>query len=251
MFDSPSDGGVLSLQLSEVETLSDAQRLTAEKEYAGLYLSGHPLDRFVPFRKANGIPTARELSASLEDGTRKQKSACKLLGMVTDKRTRTTKKNETMAFVAAEDPTGAWELIVFPRTLATLGKELTVGAVLVFEGEAETAPSFDGSRPNELKMILKNVSNPDTNPPPKSDILKPKDNPPTSRSLYLKATEDNRDKLDRAIALAKAVPGSARILVYFEAEKKLRAVKDATCMLDDDLLADLKDLLGDANVAVK
>ena len=251
MFDSPSDGGMLSLQLSEVETLSDAQRLTAEKEYTGLYLSGHPLDRFAPYRKANGIPSARDLHASLEDGSRKQKSTVKLLGMITEKRTRTTKKNETMAFVAAEDTTGSFELIVFPRTLAEHGKELTVGAVLVLEGEAETAPSFDGSRPSELKMILKNVCIPDTNTPPESAILKQEKSPAAPRSLYLKATSANKDKIDRAIAIARSVPGSARILVYFEAEKKLRAVKDATCLPDEDLLEDLKALLGDANVAVK
>ncbi len=251
MFDSGNDGGMLVLQLLETETLSDVQRLSAEKEYTGLYLSGHPLDRFAPFRKANGIPTARELYASLENGSRKQKSTAKLLGMVTAKRTRVTKKNETMAFVSVEDTTGEMELIVFPRTLAAAGQELTVGATLVFEGEIETAESYDGSRPSELKMILKNVCIPDTNTPAESAILKQDKAPPTTRSLYLKATTENRERLDRAIAMARSVPGSARILVYFETEKKLRAVKDATCMLDDDLLDDLKALLGDANVAVK
>ena len=251
MFDSPSDGGMLVLQLSEHETLTDAQRLTAEKEYTGLYLSGHPLDRFAPYRKANGISTARELLTSLEDGSRAQKSNAKLLGMVTEKRTRVTKKNETMAFVSVEDTTGGIELIVFPRTLTAVGKDLSVGTALVFEGEIELAPSFDGTRPSELKMILKNVSNPDTNTKDASAIIKQEKTPPASRSLYLKATPQNRDKLDRAISIAKSVPGSARILVYFETEKKLRAVKDATCMLDDDLLDDLKALLGDTNVAVK
>lgn len=251
MFDSGNDNAMLDLQLSAHETLSDVQRLASEKEYTGLYLSGHPLDKFTPFRKANGIPTAKELYSVLENGANGQKYTAKLLGMVTGKRTRVTKKNETMAFVSAEDTTGGVELILFPRTFAAVGKDLTVGSVFVFEGEAELADPFDTSRPNELKMILKNVSIPDTNPPRESAILKQEPAPQGTRSLYLKATAENRASIDRAIALARSVPGSSRILVYFETEKKLRAVRDASCMLDDDLLDDLKALLGDANVAVK
>ena len=75
--------------------------------------------------------------------------------------------------------------------------------------------------------------------------------PSKASALYLKATTANRSNLDRAIALSRAIPGKARILVYFEEEKKLRAVKDATCSPDEGLIHSLKQLLGDGNVALK
>ena len=99
-----------------------------------------------------------------------------------------------------------------------------------------------------LKLILKNVSIPETISHTNPAILQ---ETPKGQSLYLKVTAENRGHLDRALTLSKAIPGEARILVYFAEEKKLRAVKDATCSPDDSLLQSLKQLLGDGNVALK
>jgi hypothetical protein len=120
--------------------------------------------------------------------------------------------------------------------------------MLVFQGEAELVEAREEDRPPELKLILKNVSNPETISKEKSVIIQ---ETAKGKSLYLKVTADNRVHLDRALSLSKAIPGEARILVYFAEEKKLRAVKDATCSPDDGLLQSLKRLMGDGNVALK
>jgi DNA polymerase-3 subunit alpha len=168
--------------------------------------------------------------------------------MVTGKRVRTTKKNESMAFLQAEDSTGTLELIVFPKEYARLGSLAETGSIRVFQGEAELVEAREEDRPPELKLILKNVSNPDTISEKKPAILQ---EAPKGKSLYLKVTAENSLHLERALALSKAIPGEARILVYFAEEKKLRAVKGATCSPDDSLLQSLKRLLGDENVALK
>ena len=99
-----------------------------------------------------------------------------------------------------------------------------------------------------MKMILKNVSNPETTHPKNSATIQEEKR---GKALYLKVTMSNRGNLDRALTLSKAIPGEARILVYFEEEKKLRAVKDATCSPDEGLIQSLKQLLGDDCVALK
>ncbi|MBQ9794400.1 MAG: hypothetical protein IJW34_05590, partial [Clostridia bacterium] len=249
MFDTDDQGdGMLQLSLSMEETLTDTQRLSAEKEHTGLYLSGHPLDKFTPYRKSMGFPTVSELYGALSEKPPRTKQERSLLGMVTGKRVRLTKKNESMAFVSIEDTTGEMELILFPKAYEQYGRQLEVGAVFLFVGEAELTESRIEDAPPELKMILKNVSNPETTAPKTSATI-PKE--PKGTALYLKATAGNREHLDRAIALSKAIPGEARILVYFEEEKKLRAVKDATCSPDEGLIQSLKQLLGDGNVALK
>jgi DNA polymerase-3 subunit alpha len=168
--------------------------------------------------------------------------------MVTGKRVRLTKKNDSMAFVAIEDTGGEMELILFPKAYEQFGKLTEPGAILLFSGEAELADSRMEDAPAELKMILKNVSNPETTRPQKSATIQ---EVKKNAALYLKATAANRGNLDRALALSKAIPGEARILVYFEEEKKLRAVKDATCSPDEGLIHSLKQLLGDDCVALK
>ena len=239
---------ILQITLSAEETLTDTQRLSAEKEHTGLYLSGHPLDKYAPLRKSMGLPTVSELYTALFHGAPHTKKECTVLGMVTGKRVRLTKKNDSMAFVAIEDTCGEMELILFPKAYEQFGKLTEPGAILLFSGEAELADSRMEDAPAELKMILKNVSNPETTRPQNSATIQ---EVKKNAALYLKATATNRSNLDRALTLSKAIPGEARILVYFEEEKKLRAVKDATCSPDEGLIHSLKRLLGDDCVALK
>lgn len=255
MFDTDDQGdGMLQVSLSAEESLTDAQKLSAEKEHTGLYLSGHPLDKYTPYRKSMGFPTVSELYAALSEKPPRTKEERSLLGMVTGKRVRVTKKNETMAFISMEDTTGEMELILFPKTYAALGNRLEVGAILQVTGEAELTESRLEDAPAELKMILRTVADPEkvsnsetTRTQSSATIITPS----KASALYLKATAANRSNLDRAIALSRAIPGEARILVYFEEEKKLRAVKDASCSPDEGLIHSLKQLLGDGNVALK
>ncbi len=253
MFDSPESGSsVLQLNLSPEETLPPAERLSAEKEYTGLYFSGHPLDKYAAVRQKSGAKTARELLAGLTGGSIRQKQEQHFLGMVTSKRIRLTKKNTAMAFAAAEDETGNLELILFPNAYERFGSQVVPGAIFDFFGEVELVEGREEDSPPEVKMILKkiNVSNPETIPTREDGILS-RETAVGVPALYLKATAENREKLDDAIAAAKAVPGDARILVYFSEEKKLRAVKNAACEPKESLLQTLRQLLGDANVAVK
>lgn len=263
MFDSPDGGStMLRLNLPVEESLSVAELLSAEKEYTGLYFSGHPLDKFESFRKSRHARTARELSAGLTDGSIRQKQELRFLGMVTSKRVRMTKKNTAMAFVAAEDATGALELILFPQTYDRLGNDILPGAILEFTGDVELAENHRDDGPPELKMILKNISIPETFADDEHAILKPTETASQTQSpaksgyagspaLYLRVTKDNQDRLNPAMNAIRAVPGSSRVLVYFEQEKKLRAAKDVTCTPTEALLQTVKQLLGERNVALK
>jgi DNA polymerase-3 subunit alpha len=249
MFDNEDQGsGMLQVSLSPEETLTEAQKLSAEKEHTGLYLSGHPLDKYTSYRKSMGFPTISELYQSLSEKPPRTKQERSVLGMVTGKRVRLTKKNESMAFVSIEDTTGEMELILFPKTYAEYTAQITEGAILQFNGEAELTESRIEDAPMELKMILKNIFNPETTRMQNTATIQAT---PKGSALYLKATAENKSNLDRAIALSKAIPGEARILVYLEEEKKLRAVKEATCSPDEGLIRSLKQLLGDGNVALK
>jgi DNA polymerase III subunit alpha len=86
------------------------QRLAFEKETLGFYVSGHPLDRFAAevsrFSKKNIAELIGE-SKSVE---------CTIAGIVTDFRTRRTKKGDLMALFTLEDLTGAVETVVFPNS---------------------------------------------------------------------------------------------------------------------------------------
>ena len=156
-----------------------------------------------------------------------------------------------MAFIAAEDKSGSLEWIVFPKPYAAFGERIAVGDILLCHGSVSLEPSRDPDSPPELKMILKNISIPETNSTDSSAILSMEHSANANCSLYLKITAENRSRMEQALALTRSYAGSARILLYFAEEKKLRAWKNAACDPNETLLTRLKQLLGDGNVALK
>ncbi len=84
------------------------QRLAFEKETIGFYVSGHPLERFASeiarFSKKN-------IADLINEGNSVE---CKIVGIITEYRSRRTKKGDLMALFSLEDLSGAVETVVFP-----------------------------------------------------------------------------------------------------------------------------------------
>ncbi len=83
--------------------------LQFEKEYLGVYLSGHPLDEWREKFQQNGIGAIGELEEE-PDG-----KEVLLGGVVTGWRAIATKAGSTMAGLRLEDWTGQVEVVVFPK----------------------------------------------------------------------------------------------------------------------------------------
>lgn len=97
------------IRLETTEPMSDRERLAAEKELLGLYVSGHPLNRF----KKEMENKQTRVAHILEKGQEGQPVV--LCGIVEDANVILTKKGEKMAFVSLADFTGSIELVVFSR----------------------------------------------------------------------------------------------------------------------------------------
>ncbi len=118
--------------------------LSMEKEMLGLYVSGHPLDEYeeeieeqttinssdFADTETEGIETANDASAAnmknLIDGR-----LVTIGGIITEKKAKTTKNNNLMAFVTLEDLYGSIEIIVFPNVLTRYG-DLLINENAVF-----------------------------------------------------------------------------------------------------------------------
>lgn len=108
------------------------QRLAFEKETLGFYVSGHPLDRFAS-------EVARFSKKSIAELIGDAKNAdCKVAGIVTEFRTRRTKKGDLMALFTLEDLTGAVETVVFPNAYPKFEPFMTADAPLLITGRFET-----------------------------------------------------------------------------------------------------------------
>lgn len=246
MFDTPeSSSSGIQLSLTKQESASDYERLAAEKEFTGLYLSGHPIRKYAGYCSGIRSYTARSLLAGIADGTVTDQQPVHFVGLVTGKRIRITKKNTTMAFVTAEDETGSVDLILFPNTYESCGSLAAEGAVLDFTGTIEKQDAENPSAGSECKLIVKNISIPDTNSTNSDDILS------LNQSLYLRVQSRDDPNLRTAIQTIRKCPGKTRVLFYFSSEKKLQIAKDITCKADQNLLNQLSKILGADNVVLK
>ena len=122
----------------KIEEWSMEQLLSFEKETLGFYVSGHPLNRF-----ADEI--SRFSEKNIAELTAEGKSVeCRVAGIVTDLRTRRTKKGDLMAIFNLEDLSGSVSTIVFPNSYAQFESYLSADCPLLVSGrfEQEDEKSF-------------------------------------------------------------------------------------------------------------
>ena len=123
--------------LEPAEDLPAAQKLEQEKETTGIYLSGHPLMEYLELGDRLKVTRAAELAVAGEEGSGIADGASvRLLAVVGAVRVKSTKRDETMAYVTLEDMSGTVEMIVFPKKLTEFSRLLEEGRILLCEGRA-------------------------------------------------------------------------------------------------------------------
>ncbi|RED14054.1 DNA polymerase III subunit alpha [Pontivivens insulae] len=123
------------------------ERLAEEHTAIGFYLSGHPLDDYMP-------PLKRKRVMTLEEITQKAMSApvaAKIAGTVSAKQVRKSARGNRFAFVSCSDPTGLYEVTVFGDTLEQAGDLFDTGQNVVMSVEAT-------SEGDSLKLLARSVA---------------------------------------------------------------------------------------------
>ncbi|MBA3884424.1 MAG: DNA polymerase III subunit alpha [Acidobacteria bacterium] len=108
---------------------TEMQQLAGEKEALGLYMSGHPLDRFAADLKTFRARRVAELTTSEADVWAG--------GIVSGLRPLKTKKGDRMAVFMLDDVGGAVEVVVFPEAFGKHGHLVEADAMLLVRGKFE------------------------------------------------------------------------------------------------------------------
>jgi DNA polymerase-3 subunit alpha len=130
-------GASEELRLTAIPDWPVHERLGEEFSAMGFYLSGHPLDAYGPALKRLGAST---YAALLEDRRRGGFKA-KIAGTLIKKSERRGRSDQMYAFVSFSDPTGMFEIMLFPEVLAASrpllesGKSLLISASTEWDGD--------------------------------------------------------------------------------------------------------------------
>lgn len=144
--------------LPVVEPWSRAQLLKQERELIGVYVSGHPLETYLPeiraFATAElGKPEELGLEEDEESDRsngRPRKPVFSFLGIITEVTRRTTKSGKPIAFVTLEDFSGSGELICFSSTFDKVQSYLNPDDIILVRGETEL-------RGGGIKVIVQEI----------------------------------------------------------------------------------------------
>ena len=123
------DDSGAAIPLPEAAPWTEAQQLAFEKEALGLYMSGHPLERFAEAMKQFGARRVGELATSEADVW--------VGGIVSGLRPLKTKKGDRMAVFMLDDVGGTLETVVFPETFGKHAQLIEADAMLLVRGKFE------------------------------------------------------------------------------------------------------------------
>ncbi len=139
--------------IEDVPPMPQEDRLRAEKELLGLYLSDHPLKRIEHELVARVDTYANQVTPEMED------LEVRLGGLIKAVRPVVTKTGRPMAFVLLEDLTGAVEVIVFSRLYEERRQLLEADGIVIVRGkvDARTTNADDEERSESAKIIADEI----------------------------------------------------------------------------------------------
>ncbi len=123
-----TDSGDASVEYHRQPDWSEEQRLSCEKQTLGLYLTGHPINRYLPELKCF-------TSARIIDLKPAKNQTVVVAGLIVAMRTMNTRRGDRMAFITIDDRSARIELAVFSEAYNQYRDLLAKDKLIVVEGE--------------------------------------------------------------------------------------------------------------------
>lgn len=183
------------------EEFSQREILNMEKEYIGIYVSGHPLDQYREAVEEQSTITVLEIQENegerLCSGTK-----VRIAGMLTRIRQKLTKKGDLMVYAELEDLTGAIELLVFPSMVAKFEHLLRAESMVAVSGGLDVAEDT----PTKVRVE-------------QMDILDTERKAVKKNKLYLKLSSENDLRLQKVKMILNGTNGTIPVYIYYEDSK--------------------------------
>jgi DNA polymerase-3 subunit alpha len=217
--------------VTDVPNWPEKERLNAEKESLGFYLSGHPINAYLSELARLKMRRLRDIGET--------KQVVLVAGLVTEVRT-TTNKRGRMAFLTLDDNTGRLEVKVYSELYPDVQDILVKDTLLIAEGEVRTDKYSGG-----YAMTATEIDTLDSVREKKAKRL-------AIKVLAAQASsEDFAPKLKAILSAHRE--GHCVVLIYYQspiAKVELKLGKNWQVNLSDKLLDQLKECVGENQVKV-
>ena len=230
LFGLESGNDVEIYAMPEAEEFGQMQLLQMEKESLGIYVSGHPIDKYDAYVRLHGFSQA---GAVLGDGF-KDNDNISIIAMLTSKKQFITKAGKAMCFAEFEDKTGKIEGIIFSDLYEKEAVNLNTGVLYALFGSVSTKEEEDA------KIIIKRLE--------RAENLQVQD----FDTLYININSAETGKLMQVIELLRQFQGGQKARICFSDTREVKLPKGISGVnITKDLLVGLEKLCGKQNIKLK
>lgn len=145
-----------NLDIQIVKDFENLEMLSHEAELMGIYISGHPLDRYSSMMKEMSSMPITQVQDFLGSD---QKRTMTLAGQITAKKVILTKKGDKMCFATLEDLSGKIECIVFPRAFTEFETLLNSDSPVLVEGTVNLQESPRKILADKIHLLKEHAEN--------------------------------------------------------------------------------------------
>ncbi len=244
LFGASGESAKNSYQMPACEEYPKDILLQQEREISGLFLSGHPLEKYRDI--IDRVSNCRIAELVAEESSAHDNMEVSLVCAIGKVKYYTTKSNDVMAFITIEDLTGTMEALVFPKVLMEANQAVKENAVVVMHGRISMKEE------EEPKILAERVYSADDGPE-KGMLAKVKaEKDATKSGLYLRVPSKDSEEYRRAENLLTIFEGDWPVYIRFvDTNQMVRAPQSLWAMNNATLIGEMKQLLGEANVAVR
>ncbi len=218
----------------EQKEYTEKELLSMEKEMLGIYISGHPLEKYrKQIEETTNLNTMQieealeqlqeEGICELEDGKQ-----VKFAGVITNIKKKYTKNNKIMVFVTVEDLYGSCEIIVFETCYNRCNRLLMEENLIMVDGRISIKDE------NDISIVANNITELKSN---------------GRKHLEINLDNINDSKKDKLRGAIKFFTGDRNNLsVYVNQNGELKP--SGAIFANDDTIKEFQEIVGNENLAL-
>ncbi len=274
MFASSGDGATAPvIVFPQIPEMSVKDKLLLEKEYIGIFASGHVLDDYSEHTEL----IEPDKISDIMSGEDSALDTVVLCGTVTKRSVKDTRKGEQMAFITLEDGSGEMEAIIFPQLFAKYGYLVNTDAPICIAGHisdrdddqirlicSEILIMIDDEhiknavsvpiperRSTPAPVRLRNTADKALQMPASSASRPSVPQPQKPKRLFVKLDFGNEKLYKRLMCLFEICDGAVPVILYNTATSEYSKNTGIFVSASDLLIGELRKLLGDDSVVLR
>lgn len=231
------DEPAISIPIPNLAEMNKVDLMQLEKETTGIYLTGHPMDDYRKYLKYTHVLPMIQLMG--EESTCKDDQIVSVAGIVQNVKMKTTRNNSMMAYVTVEDDTASMEMLAFSNVLQQYGGYIKENAPVVVTGRLSIR---DEKEPQIVINRVRSILDFEEAAPQENSVLS------ADLTLWLKLPSEEDALYRKVRSIVNMFPGDNVVKLFFADTRKIRGTKAA---LDERMLRELRNVLGEDGVVVK